>query len=145
MKPTLAVAGVLAFAMLFAGCKPKPVTQPQASRADSVALVSAKERSSHFAAVTSQLELDGTLYGYVDIDGDILKAVPYLRTLADTIAEEQPMAAPFLGGRSFRQGGENRSLTERGSVGRMRSSMKMKKPLASGAGVRLPDPSLVGM
>lgn len=92
MKPTLLVTGALAFACLFAGCKPDSKT----SRSDSPALVPSDVRSRHFAAVNAHLELGGTLYGYADIDGDILKVAPYLRTIADTVAEQQPMAAPFL-------------------------------------------------
>lgn len=90
MKLTLAGTSVVALVTLFAGCKPKE-TNP-----DAATLVPAVERSSHFAAVNSQLELGGTLYGYADIDGDILKVAPYLRTLADTVGERQPMVAPFL-------------------------------------------------
>lgn len=92
MKPTLIVTSALAFTCLFAGCKPESKT----SRADSPEVVSADVRSRHFAAVNAHLELGGTLYGYADIDGDVLKVAPYLRTLADTVAEQQPMAAPFL-------------------------------------------------
>jgi len=90
MKLTHVGTGVLALATLFAGCKPKE------THSNSAALVPATERSSHFAAVNKNLELGGTLYGYADIDGDILSLAPYLRTLGDTIAEQQPMAAPFL-------------------------------------------------
>ena len=90
MKLTLPVTGVLALATLFAGCKPKE-TKP-----DAAALVPVTERSAHFAAVNQHLELGGTLYGYADIDGDILSVAPYLRTVGDAIAEQQPMAAPFL-------------------------------------------------
>lgn len=90
MKLTFAGTGVVALVTLFAGCKPKE------SNPDVAALVPAVERSSHFAAVNGHLELGGTLYGYADIDGDILKVAPYLRTLADTVGEQQPMVAPFL-------------------------------------------------
>lgn len=92
MKPYHAFAGALVVAMLFAGCKPQPSTR----EAETVVLVPAAERSSHFAAVSSQLELGGTLYGYVDVEGDVLKVVPFLRTLAENVTREQPMAAPFL-------------------------------------------------
>jgi len=90
MKPKLVVIASVAILALLAGCKPK------ASAPDAVKLVPETERSRHFVAVSSQLELGGTLYGYADIDGDVLKAVPYLKMLADTVAEQQPMAAPFL-------------------------------------------------
>lgn len=91
MKLVLLGTGVLAFATLFAGCKPKEKTE-----AGTVKLVVSTERSSHFAAVNQYLELGGSLYGYADVDGDVLKVAPYLRTLADGFAEQQPMAAPFL-------------------------------------------------
>ena len=35
-------------------------------------VVAEPERSRHFEAVNRQLELGGTLYGYADIDGDVL-------------------------------------------------------------------------
>jgi len=90
MKLTLAGIGALGLAILFAGCKPKEANP------NAVTLVPAAERSSHFAAVNAHLELGGTLYGYADIDGDILKVAPSLRTLADAIARQQPAVAPFL-------------------------------------------------
>ncbi len=91
MKLTFAGAVVLVVVMAgFAGCKPKE------AKTGAVTLVPETERSRHFAAVNAQLELGGTLYGYADVDGDILKVAPYLRTLADTVAEQQPMVAPFL-------------------------------------------------
>lgn len=90
MKLTLTLKAALLLALVLAGCKPQDKT---AKTAD---VVPAPERSSHFGAVNEHLELGGTLYGYVDIDGDILKVVPYLGVLAETIAREQPMAAPFL-------------------------------------------------
>ncbi|TSJ79184.1 hypothetical protein [Rariglobus hedericola] len=97
MKLTFVGTGLLAFVILFAGCKPKePGAGAATTKAGEVALVPVTERSRHFEAVNAQLELGGTLYGYVDIDGDILKVVPYLRTLGDTLAQQQSPAAPFL-------------------------------------------------
>jgi type IV pilus assembly protein PilA len=93
MKPTLAITGALAFAMLFAGCKP----QSNEVKPEPVARsLPADERSGHFDRVNAHLELGGVLYGYADIDGDILSVAPSLRTLADAIGEQQPMIAPFL-------------------------------------------------
>lgn len=90
MKPKLVVIASVAILGLLAGCKPK------ASAPDAVKLVPETERSRHFAAVNSNLELGGTLYGYADIDGDVLKVVPYLKMMSDTVGEQLPMAAPFL-------------------------------------------------
>lgn len=67
-----------------------------ASAADAVKLVKPTERSAHFAAVSQQLELGGTLYAYADIDGDVFKLADSLRAIMDQVAEAQPEAAPFV-------------------------------------------------
>ncbi len=59
----------------------------------SVELVAAAERSRHFAAVQQHLELGGTVYGYVDIDGDAERLAHALKGFADGIAADQPQAA----------------------------------------------------
>jgi type IV pilus assembly protein PilA len=64
--------------------------------ADTVPLVKASEQSGHFAAVQKHLELGGTLYGYADIDGDVLKLADSLRGIMEQLAAAQPEAAPFL-------------------------------------------------
>src|SRR5579871_4839556 len=61
-----------------------------------VQLVPATEQSRHFEAVSRQLELGGMLYGYVDIDGDALKAAAGMKELADQIVATQPMLGMFL-------------------------------------------------
>lgn len=81
--------------LLVAGCKPAQKTEAE-TPAKSMELVPVDERSKHFAAVSRHLELGGTLFGYADVDGDVLKFVPALNTMAGTIAKESPMAAPFL-------------------------------------------------
>ncbi len=43
-----------------------------------------------------QLELGGTLYGYVDIDGDALKVAANIKTITDQIVAKQPMLGMFL-------------------------------------------------
>lgn len=53
-------------------------------------VVPAAERSRHFEAVNSQLELGGTLYGYMDIDGDVLKLAGELQKVFQEIARTQP-------------------------------------------------------
>src|SRR6185369_5597805 len=53
------------------------------------------ERSRNFVAVNKQLELGGTLYGYIDIDGDVLKLAGSLQPLVAEVAKSQPEAAAF--------------------------------------------------
>lgn len=95
------VAATLALAAL-AGCQKNAESSaaaaPAASAAKpqsggSVALVAASERSRHFAAVAEQLELGGTLYGYVDIDGDVERIATLARGMVENIATEVPQAA----------------------------------------------------
>lgn len=86
----LGVAGLAAFAVAGGGCAKKAGT-------DSVPLVAVSERSQHFAAVTDHLELGGTVYGYVDIDGDVERLAVTLRDIASqALAVQQPMAAAML-------------------------------------------------
>lgn len=81
--------------LLLAGVK-QPQTVTAAESKDSVALVTAAERSQHFAAVNKHLELGGELYGYADIDGDVLLFADQLRRLAERVAEAQPAAGAML-------------------------------------------------
>jgi hypothetical protein len=55
-----------------------------------VALVPEGERSGHFEAVNSHLELGGTLYGYADVDGDALALAQTVQTMTRQIAAAQP-------------------------------------------------------
>lgn len=68
---------------------------PPAARVESpppatVALVPAAERSRSFLAVSRQLELGGTLYGYVDVDGDALKIARSLKNIIAVQTQAQP-------------------------------------------------------
>ncbi len=65
---------------------PKPVT---------VEVVGEKERSAHFTTVTRELELGGTLYAYVDIDGDVQKFAGALQGYVRQAAAAQPMFAQY--------------------------------------------------
>jgi type IV pilus assembly protein PilA len=84
---------------------PKPAAQPEPAppppkpeppKAATIEVVKELERSKHFMTVTRQLELGGTLYGYVDVDGDLLKFAGSLQDTMNEIAKAQPAAAPFL-------------------------------------------------
>lgn len=90
----VAVAGVaLGF---LPGCRKKAAEIATPETAVSVAVVKPTERSAHFAAVTNHLELGGTVYGYVDVDGDVAKLAVVLQNLAKQAAASQPMAKAFV-------------------------------------------------
>lgn len=84
--------------LLLAGCQKKetPVTAAPPPKPAAVEMVKESERSRHFLAVSRQLELGGTLYGYVDVDGDVLKIGGLLNEVLGKMAEAQPAKAPFL-------------------------------------------------
>ena len=63
---------------------------------DTVALVAPGERSRHFATVNRHLELGGTLYGYIDIDGDAEKLAASLRRTLVAVGQSQPQLATYL-------------------------------------------------
>jgi len=85
---------VASLAVALAACSKKPAAEP-AAKPESVALVPAPERSRHFEAVNSRLELGGTLYGYADVDGDMLALAGNAQALVRQIAIAQPKAAAF--------------------------------------------------
>jgi type IV pilus assembly protein PilA len=97
------VAATLALVAL-AGCQKNADSSAAARQAAvpakpevpaTAALVAPAERSKHFAAVAQHLELGGTLYGYVDIDGDVERIATLARGAVDNIATEVPQAAAF--------------------------------------------------
>jgi type IV pilus assembly protein PilA len=61
----------------------------------STELVKDTERSRHFLAVNEQLELGGTVYGYVDVDGDAAKLAGGLKGILQNVGRMNPSAAPF--------------------------------------------------
>lgn len=80
MKKLLVAVGLIGVAgMVAVSCakKEEPVAAkaatPEAPKVTTISVVKESERSRHFMAVNKQLELGGTLYGYVDVDGDVLK------------------------------------------------------------------------
>ncbi|MGA3007150.1 MAG: hypothetical protein ABSE59_04590, partial [Opitutaceae bacterium] len=84
-----------------AGCQkeakpPEPAALPPLPMSRAVQLVPETEQSRHFAAVNRQLDLGGTLYGYVDIDGDSMKFATSLRKLTDQIVAKQPKLGMYL-------------------------------------------------
>lgn len=108
MKKLILAAGMLGLvAFMAVGCAKKaepvaatpPPTQaqpaPKLPKPLAVEVVAERERSRHFEAVSRQLELGGTLYGYVDVDGDVLKIAGSLQTILGQMAETQPRPSPF--------------------------------------------------
>lgn len=95
MKKLLLAAGVVSVACLAAvSCakKEEPVAAkpaPEAPKPTTVAVVKESERSRHFMAVSKQLELGGTLYGYVDVDGDVLKVAGTLTEVMKQVAAQK--------------------------------------------------------
>ncbi len=86
--------------LLLAACakkeEPVAVTPPAPPKPAAAELVKESERSRHFLAVNSQLELGGTLYAYADVDGDMLKFAGSLQGILGQMAEAQPQMAPFV-------------------------------------------------
>jgi type IV pilus assembly protein PilA len=75
-----------------AGCAKKEAGVSPRGTA-SVNLVPDSERSRHFDAVNSHLELGGVLYGYADIDGDALALASSAQVLVHQLALTQPQLA----------------------------------------------------
>jgi hypothetical protein len=99
---TLATRTCAALLLLsFAGCAKKPEAQAPTGRAG-VDLVPEAERSRHFDAVNSHLELGGVLYGYADVDGDALALAGSAQALVRQIAVAQPQLGA-LGQKDFKE------------------------------------------
>lgn len=101
MKALLTRSSGATLILLLAGCARKPETEaapqtasPRGPNGAQVALVPQPERSPHFDAVNSHLELGGTLYGYADIDGDLLDLAKKIQSSVHQIAVLQPNLAP---------------------------------------------------
>lgn len=99
MHPLIRLS-LLVVTMALAACQ-KSADQPAASAAAAsgkpaaaatVGLVEGGGRSAHFAAVNRHLELGGTLYGYVDVDGDVLKLAGELQKFIGELGKTEPAA-----------------------------------------------------
>jgi len=99
MNPKNLRAGFFVLLMVLTGCakqeEKSAVTAPEPPKPPTVELVKNEEQSRHFLAVNRHLELGGTLYGYVDVDGDANKVAGGLQDLLGQIAVKQPMVAPY--------------------------------------------------
>lgn len=95
-----AVAAVLALSLAACGKRESAaspaLSAPEKPKPLTVAVVPEAERSKHFVAVNQHLELGGTVYGYVDIDGDAAKLSTGIGKLLERIAATQPQLEPFV-------------------------------------------------
>ena len=93
-QPVFAVLAILLFGPV--ACSRKAEAPPAAATAPlAVEVVKESERSRSFLAVSKQLELGGPLYGYMDVDGDVLKLAGGLQQLAAQMGRTQPNFAPL--------------------------------------------------
>lgn len=91
-------AALVGFALLLGGCGKREAaadSKTVASAKTSTELVKDTERSRHFLAVNEQLELGGTIYGYVDVDGDAAQFAEGLKGLLQNVGRANPAVAPF--------------------------------------------------
>jgi hypothetical protein len=101
MHPTPLRLGLIVTALLLGACQKKaeaPAAAASAAKTNpgqppALTVVKETERSRNFAAVNKHLELGGTLYGYVDIDGDLLKVTAQLQGFMTDVAKTQPAAS----------------------------------------------------
>lgn len=89
--PRLVLIGVSLAALSPTACQ-KKAEEPKAAV---VELVKETERSGSFLAVNRQLELGGSLYGYVNVDGDVQKLTGRLQGLLEQLGKTQPNMAAF--------------------------------------------------
>jgi hypothetical protein len=117
----LRLAGSLLIALFGAlpACQksaPTVEATPAAAKIETTELVAAAERSRHFAAVSRQLELGGTLYGYADVDGDVVKLADSLQQFLGSVPGLPPPAGVFLN-QDFAKIGATLGLTDVKALG----------------------------
>ncbi len=97
MSPKFLSLGVVAFLAALVGCQKKtePAVANEPPKPVTVEVVKEAERSQSFLAVNRHLELGGTLYGYIDVDGDVLKLTGSLQEFLAQMGKVQPQIAPF--------------------------------------------------
>jgi type IV pilus assembly protein PilA len=99
MQPTLPRIALIISALALGACQKTPevaaTSKADAGKGGNVAVVTGKERSKNFMAVHQHLELGGTLYGYVDVDGDVQKLTAGIQALLTELGKTQRELAPF--------------------------------------------------
>lgn len=102
MHSNLLRTGVILGLLALAGCQKKDGVAAAVDKAEQpakpimVETVKTSERSRHFEAVNRELELGGTLYGYADVDGDVLGFAAQMQALMKQLAGAQPQLAPYV-------------------------------------------------
>ena len=92
----LTLTAALVLVVYLAACAKKAATnEAGAAKAATVEIVPSAEQSRHFETVNSHLELGGTLYGYVDIDGDLLDLAGNMQAVVKQVATLQPQLSMF--------------------------------------------------
>lgn len=100
--PRILTRAVLAVVLLtFSACEKTPPAAaapptPAAPKPATADLVMPDARSQHFAAVNRQLELGGTLYGYMDVDGDVTKLADAVKSAAASLPNLPAPVTAFL-------------------------------------------------
>ncbi|HVS51848.1 MAG TPA: hypothetical protein VHD62_05780 [Opitutaceae bacterium] len=91
--------GVMLCALVLGACQKQTeapaVVKTEAPKPATIEVVKDAERSRSFLAVSRQLELGGTLYGYVDVEGDVAKIAGSLKDVLGQVSRTQPGVAPF--------------------------------------------------
>lgn len=102
MKHSAPLRWLFVLAALAAGaCQRKSESTPETKAAadkaptssTTLAVVAESQRSKNFIAVSEHLDLGGTLYGYVDVEGDVLKLTGALKNALTQMAAAQPQLA----------------------------------------------------
>ena len=97
MRSLPAVVALVGIAAALGGCAKTEVAKvtPPPAPPPSVELVKAQEQSRHFLAVSQHLELGGTLYGYMDVDGDVEKMGGMMKHFVTAMSVSNPQLAMF--------------------------------------------------
>lgn len=90
MNPRALHISLAASVLLLAACSKKSLGTQATAGTSGSGLVAPEEQSPHYPAVASHLELGGTLYGYADIDGDVLTLADTLQSLTHQLVSDQP-------------------------------------------------------
>ncbi len=81
----VAACAALGLSLALAGCNKG---KAKADESGVRSLVTGDEGSDHFAAVAGHLDLGGTMFGYMDVDGDVEKIAGFLQEILDTAKQQ---------------------------------------------------------
>jgi type IV pilus assembly protein PilA len=95
IRGRLKLAAAIVLLASLCACEKKAETGDGAAKPAAVPLVKGNEMSRHFDAVNAHLELGGTMYGYVDVDGDMLELAGSVQRVVKQIATAQPQFSMY--------------------------------------------------